>query len=256
MAFRFALAVILITALILAIRWFKQTPPAQIRAAVRRYGLYVLVGVVVVLAVTGRLHWLFGLAAGALPFAQRLLALLRAAQIFKQFKQFGSFGIPFPGDLFGGTGTPPGSPATSRIETTWLRMTLDHDTGALSGVVLQGKFRGQTLTDLSLDELRDLLAECRINDEQAVPLLETYLDRQFGEKWRQEGDAPRHERPPTSAMTKEEAYEILGLQPGASIAEIRAAHRRLMQKIHPDRGGSTYLAAKINQAKDLLLNET
>jgi hypothetical protein len=63
----------------------------------------------------------------------------------------------------------------------------------------------------------------------------------------------RGSRNETAGIGREEAYEILGLQPGATKEQIKAAHRRLMQRVHPDHGGSDYLAVRVNQAKDLLL---
>jgi DnaJ-domain-containing protein 1 len=100
------------------------------------------------------------------------------------------------------------------------------------------------------------LAECRVSDQDGARLLEAYLDRRFP-AWRKDAEPDEHPRPGgdahAGAMTEEEAYQILGLAPGASAEEIRRAHRTLMKKLHPDQGGSTYLAARVNQAKEILL---
>jgi hypothetical protein len=128
----------------------------------------------------------------------------------------------------------------------------------MDGTVLEGPRQGKRLSDLPLDELLELLAVCRREDGQSAAVLEAYLDRGYSD-WREQagvGDAGQDTRSAsmgTGEMTRNEAYAVLGLQAGASKEEIRDAHRHLMQKLHPDRGGSTYLAAKINQAKDLLL---
>ncbi|WP_262266063.1 DnaJ domain-containing protein [Microvirga yunnanensis] len=146
---------------------------------------------------------------------------------------------------------------TSRVRSQLIEMTLDHDTGEMEGSVLAGSFEGQQLGSLDEARLRDLLAECRVSDRDGVRLLEAYLDRRFPH-WRehaQTGEAPQADTPsPSGAMTPEEAYRILDLHPGASPDEIRRAHRTLMKKLHPDQGGSTYLAARVNQAKDVLLD--
>lgn len=143
----------------------------------------------------------------------------------------------------------------STVRSAFLDMELDHDTGSMTGKVRDGAFAGRSLGDLDEEALKRLYREVSI-DPESLALLEAYLDRRFT-GWREhvEGDhdaGPR--RPPdTGAMTDEEAYEILGLAPGAGDADIRAAHRRLMMRVHPDQGGSTFLAAKINEAKDRLL---
>jgi DnaJ-domain-containing protein 1 len=134
-------------------------------------------------------------------------------------------------------------------------MRLDHDSGNLDGHVLEGPYQGFDLNEMGIDQLIELLACCRREDEQSAALLEAYLDRNFEDDWREAaesapGDSAEND---TGPMTVSEAWAVLGLDPGADESEIREAHRRLMQKLHPDRGGSTYLAAKINQAKDLLL---
>lgn len=148
----------------------------------------------------------------------------------------------------------PSQGQSSGVETAWLRMSLDHDTGAMDGTVLQGRWKGRRLSELSVEALLELLAECRVNDPDSAQLVEAYLERARPD-WREKAGETqaRHEAPPSAAMTREEAYRILGLAPGADEAAVREAHRRLMMKMHPDIGGSSYLAAKINQAKDLLL---
>lgn len=139
----------------------------------------------------------------------------------------------------------------SGVETALLRMRMDMATGAMSGEVTGGRFAGRPLAGMALAELRELLAEARREDADSVPLLEAWLDRAHPD-WREEA-APEAPPPRGGAMTADEALAVLGLAEGATEAEIRAAHRRLMQAAHPDRGGSDWLAARVNQARDALL---
>jgi hypothetical protein len=140
------------------------------------------------------------------------------------------------------------------VRTDALEMALDHDSGHMEGRILKGQFANRTLSSLSDKDLLVLLEELRGFDEQGTVLIEAYLDRR-AKGWR-EGPADAARDNPQSArgrMTREEAYEVLGLAKGANEDDIRAAHRKLMMKLHPDQGGSTYLAARINEAKDVLL---
>jgi hypothetical protein len=141
---------------------------------------------------------------------------------------------------------------TSRVRTAFIEMELDHDSGAMRGHVLAGAHAGKSLDSLAQPTLLALLGEI---DEESRALLAAYLDRREP-GWRehaQSGAAAGHGTPPGGPMTEDEAYQVLGLQPGASAEEIGRAHRGLMKKLHPDQGGSTYLAARVNQAKDILL---
>jgi DnaJ domain len=150
--------------------------------------------------------------------------------------------------------TGPSRGQSSGVETAWLRMSLDHDTGGMDGTVLQGRWKGRRLSELSVDGLLDLLAETRVNDPDSAQLVEAYLDRARPD-WRDAASeaGTAQPQPLSGAMTREEACRILEVEPNADEAAIRDAHRRLMMKLHPDMGGSSYLAAKINQAKDVLL---
>ena len=144
----------------------------------------------------------------------------------------------------------------STVRTAALEMELDHDSGALSGFVLAGSHEGRLLEEMTLEELLDLGAELA-TDHESRQLLETYLDGKFP-VWRDnaKADAGRRQAgaPGSGAMTKQEAYDILGLEAGAGTTEIRQAHRRLMQRLHPDLGGTSFLAARINEAKEVLLD--
>lgn len=144
----------------------------------------------------------------------------------------------------------------STVRTAALEMELDHDSGVLAGVVLAGHFEGRQLAGLSREDLLALHAELS-GEADSLQLLETYLDGRFP-GWRDGMDANvgggERGAPGSGAMTEQEAYQVLGLEAGASTADIRKAHRRLMQRVHPDLGGSSFLAARINEAKDVLLN--
>lgn len=238
-----------------AYRWFVRTPPQQVARKVRQSALWIAAGVLILLAATGRAHWLWALLGGALPVAQRLFMAWRAVNLFKQVRgQAGAFGGARNGSSGAG-----GAGQSSTVNTRFLRMSLDHQSGALSGLVLEGAFQGRHLDELDLDQLLALLSECRV-DEQSAAVLEAYLEREHPASWRERftargGEAGKGNGAKGGALNHEEAYQVLGLEPGASDEAIIAAHRRLMQKLHPDRGGSNFLAAKINQAKDLLLGK-
>jgi DnaJ domain len=142
----------------------------------------------------------------------------------------------------------------SRVRTASLEMEVDHDSGAVRGRVLAGRHQGAALDDLDVPTLITLFGEI---DEDSIQLLAAYLDRRQP-RWREhapgDASASNDSRPSRGGkMTEEEAYQILGIQPGASAQDIARAHRSLMKKLHPDQGGSTYLAARINEAKDVLI---
>jgi len=156
------------------------------------------------------------------------------------------------GNMFG-LGSQRSAGQSSRVRSPFIEMMLDHDSGQVQGRFVAGPHAGRSLDEFDLPQLAAIAPSL---DGDSVALLETYLDRRFP-AWRQhaERDAAGGQRRAASSskMTEEEAYQILGLQPGAGRDEIGRAHRALMKKLHPDQGGSTYLAARVNEAKDTLL---
>jgi hypothetical protein len=218
---------------LLLIYLFVNADPARLARGLKVTGVVIAIAAVATLAISGRL------AALLVPVAMMMPLLIRVRSLLDRFR-------------------PPSGGQTSRVETDFLRMTLDHDTGSMTGTILRGRFSGMRVEELGSADLLALLRECRAEDEEGARLLEAYLDR-IHPDWRDElaGERPGASgggaRPASGDMTVEEAYAILGLAPGADAEAIKEAHRRLMVKLHPDHGGSDYLATKINRARDVLL---
>lgn len=262
---RLLILLIVVAAIAAFVHWFRRTPAHEVARALRKAALWGLIAGLVLAAATGRLNPLFALLGALVP---AILRLVQLAQIIPAIQRIlRSLGVSVPGGIFGGLGGVGGGttsagartqgPQVSSIRTRFLAMRLDHATGAMDGEVLSGPFAGQGLRDLDLDALLRMLELYRESDGQSASLLETYLDRERGADWRDRdpGGSARQPRDTGGPMGETEAWSILGLKSGSDAAAIRAAHRRLMQKLHPDRGGSDYLAAKINEAKRLLLKE-
>lgn len=227
--FYFLIGVLLLAFIWMVLRWFAEANPKQLVQA-GQVALAIAAGAVALWFIaTGKAADALVLASTVAPFFVRWKAL---------WTRMRNAAGPTPG-------------GTSDVETGWLRMSLDHASGTMDGTVLRGACRGRRLGQLSLAELQALADECR-GDADTTALLETYLDRRHP-GWRDDGAARQAPPASSAAMSQEEAWRILGLDPGAGESAIRDAHRRLMKKLHPDQGGSDYLAAKINQAKDLLL---
>lgn len=215
-----------------ALGHFKNANPAVLAQRLRTGGGIVAMGVALALALRGMVGYAFTMA----MVGVWLLS--------------GNKGLPWSG--WPGGGSRPSSGNRSRIVTDHLEMELDHDTGSMRGRVLKGVFAGRPIERLAPAELALLWRDCRFADPQSAQLIEAWLDRTHP-TWREDMARAEAEHGAGGIMTREEAYEILGLQPGAGADDIRRAHRDLMKRMHPDAGGSGYLASKINEAKDVLL---
>lgn len=245
------LGVLLFLGILTLIRWFVAADPRTLAVAARTAGIIVLAVIAILLVLSGRIAWLLAVLPLVLPLIWR-----RGLWSGGRWTGAGSFGG--------------GGPASSGIRTAYLDMQLDHGSGVLDGQVLQGAHAGQRLSQLSLGEVLGLLQSLAGMDRKSALLLEAYLDRRFPD-WRQAGPAAgggsagsgteettgaEGGSPPGSdggAMSRDEALRILGLTPDADTAAIKAAHLRLINSVHPDRGGSPFLAAQVNRARDVLL---
>ena len=227
----FALGSLALVGLWLLVRALADADPAVLARWLRVVGAALIAVVAVLLIWSGRIGPAMMLAGFLIPLFIRWRAMAQRVR----------------------TATGPRSGQTSTVDTRFVAMTLDHDTGALAGTVREGPFAGRALDSLSFAEAVDLWRHAAVEDPDSASVLEGWMDRAHGDGWRERAAADGGSRGGAGPMTEAEALEVLGLQPGATAEDIRAAHRRLMMANHPDHGGSTWVAAKINEAKDLLL---
>ena len=194
-------------------------------------GFWLVLGSAVYLVATGRMHWLGAGITAIIPIARAMLIWGgRALPLLRLLSRFKS--------------TP------SQFRTQSLLVTINFANGQIFGEILDGDFAGRQLDELSAEELQTLSEQLKNNDRESYVLLQAYLLRSgTGNYQSQDSYQPKS----YSELSNDEAYEVLGLPNSASKDQVIKAHKRLMQRLHPDRGGSDYLAAKINAAKDKLI---
>jgi hypothetical protein len=231
------LALVLLAVGALVIAWFLRANPSAMARGVRI--VLVTLGAI---AVGGMLIFGLRFLPSLLPELFGLAGLVITGLIARAVRNWSSGGF-----------STPGSTKRTEVHTSFLQAWIDHGTGDVGGTVLAGRFAGRALDSLSDGELIDLHQECA-GDGDSRRVLEAYLDRRLGTDWRSSQQAHGSSaRDPRVDMTREEALAVLGLAEGASVEDIKAAHRRLIQRMHPDVGGTADLAARINRAKDVLL---
>ncbi|MBV1930207.1 MAG: molecular chaperone DnaJ [Porticoccaceae bacterium] len=220
------------------LKGLQKKPPQERKAALWRFIFIALFGVTLGLVITGRAHWLAAAFAGLLPLAKSLMMLgARSIPLLHLWRRHSN-------SEFG-----------PRIKTPYLDVKINLRNGHIDGKVLQGEFAEQLLSELDRPKLDQLLEVLRGTDREGTMLLQAYIIRRFGPSGEnsQQGHNYQQQAPASRSLTKTEAWQILGLEPEADEATIIKAHKRLIQKLHPDRGGNDYLASKVNAAKDLLL---
>ena len=242
----FVLGIAILVGLSLAARWYVSASAQSILRVFKWTAIIGCLAIIVVIILTRQLTWAAFMLPAMIPW------LLRARQASRTAKNWSRMASTSQG----ASGMAPGQ--TSEIETRYLRMYLAHDSGEMNGDVILGQFSGKTLRSLSFEELIILLGEVK-DDNHSIQVLVAYMERYHEEAWRESKHATEDVNTQmdkaNGSMTISEAYKVLGLEEGAKLDTIKESHRRLMSKLHPDHGGSTYLATKLNEAKDLLLNQ-
>lgn len=235
------LFVVMVTAIVL---YRRKKTPLQRKLFLFKFALSVVLFSLVYLTFTGKMHFLVAIGAAVLPFIIRLAPFIKYIPVLRKYYQ----------QKKSSQKTNDGE--TSSIETSLLTMIINHDTGQMEGIIRVGRFADKKLTECSEEQLFRLYQQAENNHQDSLSVLNAYLDRVIGGQWRQRFESEKADKvkqTDTNEMSTSEALDILGINSDASREEIIKAHRKLIQKLHPDRGGSHYLAAKLNQAKALLL---
>jgi hypothetical protein len=231
--------IVVLAGLLLLGKWFVSVDPKALAKFIKPLLIAAGIGLVLFLVVTGKLVWVFWTLPFLVPLFVRWRREARMARNASRMASGGASGM------------------ASEVASEFLDMRLDHDSGDMDGIVRKGRHEGRYLSALGMNELFDLYADYSNQDSESARLLAAFLDRMHPE-WRDadghgssEGETAFEES--GGAMSRDEAFRILGLPGDAGEPEIKAAHHRLIAGLHPDRGGSAYLAAKINEARDVLL---
>ncbi len=222
-----------VAALLIAV-WFTSASTTSILRLLRVAIPVIAIVIGLFLIISGRIVWAWVALMALLPWVARLRSFINLTKAMR-----------------GRT-----SGQVSEVRTRFVHMTLELDTGEMDGEVQEEPYKGRRLSKMTLSEIINLYRLAMLTDSQSASVIEAYLDRMHGEAWRAAAEAPGSDNGAKAGpMTIKKAREILGVKRTADAKEIKRAHRRLMHKYHPDKGGSDYLAAQINEAKDILLEK-
>lgn len=232
---RIILLLLLLGAAIYLVYWFRGLSEDKKKQVAKRVAVAGLLILLAIMALTGRLHWIAAAIGALLPLLPRLArfafgvwpAVLPYFRRYQQNKQ-------------------------SSMRTHFLSLQINMITGELQGEVLDGKYKGEKLQLMTVEQLNELLSEYQGKDAESAALLSAFMQRKHPGSSSSSGDSSSYS-PGDSSMSEQQARDVLGLSEKATKADVIKAHKRLMQKLHPDRGGSDYLAVQINQAKEVLL---
>jgi hypothetical protein len=237
----FLLGIVAMVVLFTALNWARNANPKDIIKTIKWTAIGLGGAILLIVLLTKNFQLIWGLGVFLIPWLMRLNALRR---LWKSMKG-------------------PSGGQRSHISAPFFDVYLDHDTGVMDGRIKAGPFEGALWSELSMAEGQQLYTHIEAsNDPRSLQLLEAFLDRAHGTAWRMSQGEKSEEntagstsqRNHSGQMSVDEALKLLGLKPDATTDEIKAAHRRLMKQVHPDTGGSAYLAARVNEAKDILLN--
>lgn len=240
------LALVCLVAIGLGIAWFLRANPSTVARRLR-----LILVVLAAVGIGGLLIFGVRFLPSFLPELFGLAGFVVTGLVARALRHRPSGGFRTGHYRRGGFSTP-GTGQRTEARTAFFEAWIDHATGDVGGRVLQGRFAGRGFDDLTDAEAHALRAACA-SDPESLRILEAYLDHRLGPQWRQGDAKPGGGKASTGEMSRGEALAVLGLAEGATDEDIRTAHRRLVQRVHPDVGGSADLAARINRAKDILL---